>query len=43
MALTITGDAVVARPFRPINSIQFHPSNILTSASFTPPLRKSLL
>lgn len=43
MTLTITGGAVVARPFHPINSIQFHPSNILTSASFTPPPRKSFL
>lgn len=43
MTLTITGGAVVARPFHPINSIQFHPANIITSASFTPPPRKSLL
>ena len=43
MTLTIPGDAVMARPFHPINSIEFHQSNILTSASFTPPPRKSLL
>ena len=29
--------------FHAINSIQFHQSNILTSASFTPPPRKSWL
>lgn len=43
MTLIIPGDAVVARPFHPINSIQFHPANVVTSASFTPPPRKSLL
>ena len=42
MSYAIAGDAVVCRPFHPINSIQFHPANILTSASFTPPPRKSL-
>ncbi len=35
--------AACGRPFHAINSIQFHRSNILTSASFTPPPRKSWL
>ncbi len=43
MNLAIAGGSVVARPFDAINSIQFHPSNILTSASFTLPPRKSWL
>lgn len=43
MTLAITGGAVAPRPFHPIHSIQFNRSNILTSASFTPPPRKSWL
>lgn len=43
MTYAIAGGAFVARPFHAINSIQFHRSNILTSASFTPPPRKSWL
>lgn len=43
MSYAIAGDAVVARPFHPINSIQFHHSNNLSGASFTPPPRKSWL
>jgi len=42
MQIAIAG-AACGRPFHAINSIQFHPANILTSASFTPPPRKSLL
>lgn len=44
MSYAIAGDAVVASPyFDAFKSIQFHPKNILTSASFTPPPRKSWL
>ncbi len=41
--LALAHGAACGRPFHAINSIQFHPANILTSASFTPPPRKSLL
>lgn len=30
----IRGDAAFACPFHPVRSIEFHPRNILTSASF---------
>ncbi|MGM5531623.1 hypothetical protein ACP3UV_17405 [Mixta calida] len=44
MQLATAGAARVGGPhFDAFKSIQFHPSNILTSASFTPPPRKSLL
>jgi len=39
----IVAGAAYDRPFHPINTIQYHRSNILTSASFTPPPRKSWL
>lgn len=42
MTNAIAGGVVVARPFDAFKSIQFRPSNIVTSASFTPPPRKSL-
>lgn len=42
MNLAIAGGSVVGRQFDAFKSIQFHPSNILTSASFTPPPHKSL-
>ncbi len=43
MQIAIAGAARVGgSSFHAINSIQFNPSNILTSASFTPPPRKSL-
>lgn len=42
MQIAIAG-AACGRPFHAINSIQFHRANILTSASFTPPPRKSWL
>lgn len=41
--LALAHGAACGRPFHAINSIQFHPANILTSASFTPPPRKSWL
>jgi len=41
--LALAHGAACGRPFHAINSIQFHPANILTSASFTPPPRKSFL
>lgn len=43
MTYNIAGDAVVARPFHAINSIQFHRNNILTSADFAPTPPKSQL
>lgn len=43
MQLSFAGAARVGGSnFDAFKSIQFHPSNILTSASFTPPPRKSL-
>ncbi|HHG9960357.1 TPA: hypothetical protein ACPZLH_001533 [Yersinia enterocolitica] len=41
--LTLSGNRLVGSPLNGILSIQHHPSNRLTSASFTPPPRKSLL
>jgi hypothetical protein len=44
MQLATAGAARVGGPtFDAFKSIQFHRSNILTSASFTPPPRKSWL
>lgn len=44
MQLATAGAARVGGPsFDAFKSIQFHPANILTSASFTPPPRKSWL
>ena len=42
MNQAIAGGSVVGRPFDAFKSIQFHPSNILTSASFNPPPHKTL-
>lgn len=42
-ALAFAGAASGCPTFDAFKSIEFHPRNILTSASFTPPPRKSLL
>nr|WP_195761689.1 hypothetical protein [Pantoea sp. 201603H] len=43
MQLSIAGAACGRPNFNAFGYIERHPSNILTSASFTPPPRKSLL
>ncbi|CAM3674827.1 MULTISPECIES: hypothetical protein [Yersinia] len=41
--LTLSGNRLVGGPLSGILSIQHHPSNRLTSASFTPPPKKGFL
>jgi len=43
MLATAHGAACVRPSFNAFGYIERHPSNIVTSASFTPPPRKSLL
>lgn len=43
MQYSIAGASCMGRPFDAFKSIQHHPSNCLTSASFTPQPRKSWL
>ncbi|CNL10100.1 hypothetical protein [Yersinia frederiksenii] len=40
--LTLSGNRLIGSPLDGILSIQHHPSNRLTSASFTPPPRKGI-
>lgn len=40
--LTLSGNRLIGSPLNGLLSIQHHPSNRLTSASFTPPPRKGI-